>query len=79
MNDENEKPENKSIPAPALKTNITGLRQKARYLFKIRAATSKGEGPWGAANETETEGKGSDCVCCDLPVDKLGISKSQFL
>ena len=79
MDEENEKPKYKGIPASASGTIITGLRQKARYSFKIQAATSKGEGPWSAANETETEGKGNDCVCCDLPVNKLGISKSQFL
>ena len=66
--EENEKTEYKSIPAPALEAIITGLRQKVRYSFKIRAATSKGEGPFSGANVTETEGKDNDCVCCDLQV-----------
>ena len=66
--EENEKTEYKSIPAPALEAVITGLRQKVRYSFKIRAATSKGEGPFSGANVTETEGKDIDCVCCDLQV-----------
>ena len=79
MGEENEKPEYKSIPAPAEWAIITGLRQKARYSFKIRAATSEGGGPFSNATVTETEGKGSDCVCCDLQVNKLGISKSLFL
>ena len=66
--EENEKTEYKSIPAPALEAVITGLRQKVRYSFKIRAATSKGEGPFSGANVTETEGKVSGCGCCDLQV-----------
>ncbi|XP_074611679.1 receptor-type tyrosine-protein phosphatase F-like isoform X2 [Acropora palmata] len=53
--EENEKTEYKSIPAPALEAIITGLRQRVRYSFKIRAATSKGEGPFSGANVTETE------------------------
>ena len=44
------------ILAPATETIITGLRQKARYLFKILAATSKGDGPYSNTTEEETEG-----------------------
>ena len=44
------------ILAPATETIITGLRQKARYLFKILAATSKGDGPYSDTKEEETEG-----------------------
>ena len=63
--EENEKTEYKHIPAPALEATITGLRQKARYSFKIRAATSKGEGNWSDPNKTETKGKDNDCDCSD--------------
>ena len=56
----------KDSPAPALKADITGLRQKSRYLFQIRTATSKGEGLVSGANETKTEGKGNDCDCSDI-------------
>ena len=66
--EQKEKTEYKSIPAPGLEAIITSLRQKARYSFKIRAATSKGEGPLSGANVTETEGKDNDCDCCDLQV-----------
>ena len=44
------------ILAPATETIVTGLRQKARYLFKILAATSKGDGPYSNTTEKETEG-----------------------
>ena len=64
--EENKNAKTKEINASALNATITGLRQKARYSFRIRAATSKGEGPLSGANVTETEGKGSDCDCCDL-------------
>ena len=41
---------------PATETVITSLRQKAKYSFKIRAATSKGDGPYSNTTEEETEG-----------------------
>ncbi|XP_068726162.1 phosphatidylinositol phosphatase PTPRQ-like [Montipora capricornis] len=41
-------------PAPASEITITALRQKALYSIRIRAATSKGDGPWSSATETET-------------------------
>ena len=63
--EENEKTEHKSILAPALEANITGLRQKTNYTFTIRAATSKGEGKWSDPRKTETKGKGNDCDCSD--------------
>ena len=44
------------ILAPATETIITGLRQKAEYSFKIRAATSKGDGPYSDAKEEQTKG-----------------------
>ena len=44
------------IPAPATEKIITGLRQKAKYSFKILAATSKGDGPYSDTKEEETEG-----------------------
>ena len=44
------------ILAPATETIITGLKQKAKYLFKILAATSKGDGPYSNTTEEETEG-----------------------
>ena len=44
------------ILAPATKTIRTGLRQKAKYSFKILAATSKGDGPYSNTTEEETEG-----------------------
>ncbi|XP_015777605.1 PREDICTED: receptor-type tyrosine-protein phosphatase delta-like [Acropora digitifera] len=43
------------ILAPATETIITGLRQKAKYFFKILAATSKGDGPYSDTKEEETE------------------------
>ena len=64
--EENKNAKTKEINASELNATITGLRQKARYSFKIQAATSKGKGPFSGANVTETEGKGSDCDCCDL-------------
>ena len=44
-------------PAPASEITITALRQKALYSIRIRAATSKGDGPWSSATETETPRK----------------------
>lgn len=44
------------ILAPATETIITGLRQKAKYSFKILVATSKGDGPYSNTTEEETEG-----------------------
>ena len=42
-----EKESNKTtdVEAPASSAIISGLRQKAEYLFQIQAATSKGKGP----------------------------------
>ena len=44
------------VLAPATETVIPGLRQKAKYSFKILAATSKGDGPYSNTTEEETEG-----------------------
>ena len=44
------------ILAPATQKIITGLRQKAKYSFKILAATSKGDGPYSDTTEEETKG-----------------------
>ena len=44
------------ILAPVTETIITGLRQKAKYSFKILAATSKGDGPYSDTTEEEAEG-----------------------
>jgi len=63
--EENGKTGNKSILASALEAIITGLRQNTTYSFTIRAATSKGEGPFSGANVTETKGKDNDCDCSD--------------
>ncbi|KAK2569649.1 Receptor-type tyrosine-protein phosphatase delta, partial [Acropora cervicornis] len=43
------------VLAPATETVIPGLRQKAKYSFKILAATSKGDGPYSNTTEEETE------------------------
>ncbi|XP_068677575.1 receptor-type tyrosine-protein phosphatase delta-like isoform X2 [Montipora foliosa] len=43
-----------NITPRALETTITGLRQKALYLFSIVAATSKGDGPWSDEKENDT-------------------------
>ena len=44
------------ILAPATETVITGLRQKAMYLFQILAATSKGDGPYSVSVKEQTKG-----------------------
>ena len=44
------------ILAPATETVITGLRQNATYLFKILAATSKGDGPYSDPMKERTKG-----------------------
>ncbi|XP_068728210.1 receptor-type tyrosine-protein phosphatase delta-like [Montipora capricornis] len=43
-----------NITPPALERTITGLRQKALYLFRILAATSKGDGPWSDKKGNDT-------------------------
>ncbi|XP_068728189.1 receptor-type tyrosine-protein phosphatase epsilon-like [Montipora capricornis] len=43
-----------NILASASETIITGLRQQAAYLFRILAATSKGDGPWSVAKKKDT-------------------------
>ena len=53
---ENQNERTVDILAPATETIITGLRQKAKYSFKILAATSKGDGPYSNTTEEETEG-----------------------
>lgn len=73
MDEENERRETKTkdISAPAFKADMTGLRQKTRYLFQIRAATSKGEGLVSGANETKIEDKGNDCDCSGISCSNL--------
>ncbi|XP_074611675.1 receptor-type tyrosine-protein phosphatase delta-like isoform X2 [Acropora palmata] len=65
----------KEINASALNATITGLRQKARYSFKIRAATSKGEGPLSGANVTETEAVPK---AGPLPTDRIGTATAEI-
>ena len=45
----------KGVKAPASNATINGLRQKAKYSFKIQAATVKGSGPNSTARTAETE------------------------
>ena len=48
----------KTVPAPALHVTISGLRQKAKYSFRIKAATSKGNGSlFSESKSTTTHGK----------------------